>query len=82
MLLAKETKWTSLEVITDPIFLESLISKYGFGPVKLQGLSRNGPLVLVDFQVRLGHYHVCNLHDKQVKFLGKIFEEILTTKVW
>ena len=46
MLLAKETKWTSLEVITDPIFLESLISKYGFGPVKLPGRPRNGPQIV------------------------------------
>ena len=40
----KETKWTSLEVRTHPTFLETLISKYDFGPVKLPGLSRNGPL--------------------------------------
>ena len=33
---AKETKWT---------FLETLISKSDSGPVKLPGLSRNGPLV-------------------------------------
>ena len=44
--LAKETKWTSLEVRTHPTFLENLISKYDFGPVKLPGLSRNGPLVI------------------------------------
>ena len=43
-LSAKETKWTSLEVRTHPTFLEILISKYGFGPVKFPGLSRNGPL--------------------------------------
>ena len=43
-LSAKETKWTSLEVRTQPNFLETLISKYDFGPVKLPGLSRNGPL--------------------------------------
>ena len=42
-LSAKETKWTSLEVKTHPTFLENLISKYDFGPVKLSGLSRNGP---------------------------------------
>ena len=42
-LSAKETKWTSLEVRTHPTFLETLISKYDFGPVKLPGLSRNGP---------------------------------------
>ena len=42
---ARETKLTSLEVRTRPTFLEILISKYDFGPVKLPGLSRNGPLV-------------------------------------
>ena len=42
-LSAKETKWTLLEVKTHPTFLENLISKYDFGPVKLPGLSRNGP---------------------------------------
>ena len=42
---AKETKWTSLEVKTHPTFLENLISKYDFGPVKLPGLSRNGSQV-------------------------------------
>ena len=40
-LSAKETKWTSLEVRTHPTFLENLISKHDFGPVKLTGLSRN-----------------------------------------
>ena len=40
-LLAKETKWTSVEVRTHPTFLETLISKYDFGPVRLPGLSRN-----------------------------------------
>ena len=45
-LSAKETKWTSLEVRTQPRFLETLISKHDFGRVKLPGLSRNGPLVL------------------------------------
>ena len=40
---AKETKWTSLEVKTHLTFLENLISKYDFGPIKLPGLSRNGP---------------------------------------
>ena len=45
-LLAKETKWTSLEARTHPTFPETLISKYDFGPGKLSGLSRNGPLLL------------------------------------
>ena len=40
---ARETKLTSLEVRTRPTFLEILISKYDFGPVKLPGLSRNRP---------------------------------------
>ena len=53
-LLAKETTWTSLEVRTHPIFLESLISKYDFGPVELQGLSRNGPLASKNGQPSLG----------------------------
>ena len=41
---AKETKWTSSEVRTHPNFLETLISKYDFGPVELPDVSRNGPL--------------------------------------
>ena len=43
--LAKETKWTLLEFRTHPTFLEIYIWKSDFGPVKLPGLSRNGPLV-------------------------------------
>lgn len=43
-LLAKETKWNSLEVRTHSTFLETLISKCDFGPVTLSGLWRNGPL--------------------------------------
>ena len=42
-LLAKETKWTSLEARTHPTFLEHLISKSDSGPVKLPGLLRNWP---------------------------------------
>ena len=37
-LSAKETKWTSLEVRTHPTFLETMISKYDLGSVKLPGL--------------------------------------------
>ena len=43
-LSVKETKWTSSEVRTHPNFLETLISKYDFGPVELPDVSRNGPL--------------------------------------
>ena len=42
-LVRKEAKWTSLEVRARLTFLETLISKYDVGPVKLPGLSRNGP---------------------------------------
>ena len=42
-LSAKETKLTLLEVRTHITFLETLVSKYDFGPVKLPVLSRNGP---------------------------------------
>ena len=35
-LSANKTKWTSLEVRTHHTFLENLISKYDFGPVKLE----------------------------------------------
>ena len=51
-LLAKETKWTSLEVITDTTFLETFISKYDFGPVKLPVIT--GPVKLFCFPLRMG----------------------------
>ena len=44
-LSATETKRTLSEVRSRPTFLETLISKSDSGPVKLPGLSRNGPLV-------------------------------------
>ena len=47
--LAKETKWASLEVRTKHTFLKILISKYATGPVKLPGLLRNGPLLIKPF---------------------------------
>ena len=53
-LLANETKWTSLEDRTHPTFLETLIQKYDSGPVKLPGLSRNGPLASKKL---CHHYH-------------------------
>ena len=40
---AKETKLTLLEIRTHTTFLETLVSKYDFGPVKLPSLSRKGP---------------------------------------
>ena len=42
---AGETKWTSLELRTDPTFLQTLISKYDFGCLNLPGRSRNGSQV-------------------------------------
>ena len=55
---AKETKWTSLEVRTHPTFLESLISKYDFGPVKLPGASRNGPQSTVEASLFVNYLKV------------------------
>ena len=55
-LSVKETKWTSLEVRTRPTFLETLISKYDFGPVKLPGLSRNGPPARLPGRILLSVY--------------------------
>ena len=52
-LLAKEIKWTSLEVRTQHTFLETLISKCDTGPVKLPGLSRNGPQEIYEVSTRL-----------------------------
>ena len=37
------------EVRTHATFLETLNSKYDFEPVKLPGLSRNGPQALVQY---------------------------------
>ena len=34
-----------IRVRTHPTFLTTLISKYDYGPVKLPGLSRNGPQI-------------------------------------
>ena len=49
--ISRKTKLASLEVRTRPAFLETLISKYDFGPVKLPGLSRNGPLPVSEISV-------------------------------
>ena len=43
-----------MEVRTQPTFLETLTSKYDFEPVKLPGLSRNGPLLSQNFKVSNG----------------------------
>ena len=56
--LARETKLTSLEARTRPTFLETLISKYDFGPVKLPGLSRNGPLARLSCNRKVDFYGV------------------------
>ena len=54
----KKTKWTSLEVGTHPTFVETLISKYDFGPVKLPRRSTNGPLAFKLIQLQLSEYNV------------------------
>ena len=64
-LSAKETKWTSFEVRTHcSTFLGTLISKYDFGPVKLPGLSRNGPLVL---------FRIIQIFDRITVFSDKVW---------
>ena len=44
-LSVSETKWSSLLARTRALILYILIWIFDFGPVKLPGLSRNGPLV-------------------------------------
>ena len=62
-LSAKETKWTSLEVKTHPTFLENLISKYDFGPVKL-----TGPVSY--FEIKVSRKVGCVLTSNEVHFLS------------
>ena len=55
-----ETKWSSLLARTRALILYILISKFDFGPEKLLGLSRNGPLVLqVQLPLITPHPHHC-----------------------
>ena len=42
-----EAKWTGLLARNCAIIHQVLITKFAFGPEKLPGLSRNGPVVLV-----------------------------------
>ena len=72
-ILAKEAKWTSLEVRTHPTFLETLISKHNFGPIKLPGLLKNGPQVLKPDQVLQSVYN---------KAIHKINHYIVDSKVY
>ena len=53
-LSANETKWSSLLARTHAFILYISISIFDFGPEKLPGLSRNGPLALLGGRVRLG----------------------------
>ena len=62
-LSAKETKWTSLEVRTHPTFLENLISKYDFGPVKL-----TGPVSY--FEIEVLRKKGCVLTSNEVHFVS------------
>ena len=68
-LLAKETKWTSLEVRTQHTFLDNLISKYDTGPVNLPGLSRNGPPVSY-FEIEVSRKVGCVLTSNEVHFVS------------
>ena len=51
-LSANETKWSSLLAGTRHSYISIWI--FDFGPEKLPGLSRNGPLSLLGRRVRLG----------------------------
>ena len=53
-LSVNETKWSSLLARTHAFILYISISIFDFGPEKLPGLSRNGPLALLGRRVRLG----------------------------
>ena len=66
-LLAKETKWASLEVRKQHTFLKNLISKYDTGPVTLPGLSRNGPPVSY-FEIKVSRKLGCVLASNEVHF--------------
>ena len=47
-LSVNETKWSSLLARTRALILYISICIFDFGPVKLPGLSRNGPQVFID----------------------------------
>ena len=47
-LSVNETKWSSLPARTRALILYISILMFDFGPEKLPGLSRNGPLAIVD----------------------------------
>ena len=68
-LLAKETKWASLEVRAQHTFLENLISKCDTGPVNLPGLSRNGPPVSY-FEIEVSRKVGCVLTSNDVHFVS------------
>ena len=53
-LSVNETKWSGLLARTHAFILYISISIFDFGPEKLPGLSRNGPLSLLARRVRLG----------------------------
>ena len=68
-LLAKETKWASLEVRTQHTFLENLISKYDTGgpflerPGKLTGL-------VSYFEIKVSRKIGCVLTSNEVHFVS------------
>ena len=75
LLLAKETKWTLLEVITHATFLEILILKSDSGSVKLQSLSGNGPQIIC-FGKAMYRLHVyVEIHEMDITSMNKRMTE-------
>ena len=77
-LSVKETKWSSLLARTRALILYISIWIFDFGPEKLPGLSRNGPLG--DFGVPSFRRHSAEpLHSTSVKYAGAIILAIALT---
>ena len=68
-LSVKESKWTSLEAKTRHIFLDTLNSKHDFGPVKLSGLSKNGPPVSY-FEIKFSRKVCCALTSIEAHYVS------------
>ena len=72
-LSVNETKWNSLLARTRSLILYISISIFDFGPVKLPGLSRNGPLAPVvqtlDRAIhRINHYPADKYYGNQLRY--------------
>ena len=68
-LSVNETKWSSLLARTHAFILYISISVFDFGPEKLPGLSRNGPLVITKIWARLLQITICNKTENDNRLL-------------